>query len=164
MVLPRKHSDVTSDIHKISYVVSIFSFTRLWTDIFLLWSFISIAATLKHMLWVRIRITSLLISTHIMCSYHQISFLSVPLYYTSIWNLFSSPEPLAHWWAYSMTSLCWGCLSSVVCHLSTFSYIFSAETTGLIEVKFHAKLPWDGGMKVFSQGPGHLTKMAALPI
>ena len=24
--------------------------------------------------------------------------------------------------------------------------------------------PWDGGMKVCSTGPGHMTKMAAMPI
>ena len=24
--------------------------------------------------------------------------------------------------------------------------------------------PWDGGMKVCSNGPGHMTKMAAIPI
>ena len=34
--------------------------------------------------------------------------------------------------------------SSVVCHLSTVSEIFSSETTGLIEVKFHVEPPWDG--------------------
>ena len=24
--------------------------------------------------------------------------------------------------------------------------------------------PWDGGMKAYSNGPGHITKMAAMPI
>ena len=41
--------------------------------------------------------------------------------------------------------------------------IFS-ETTGLIEAKFHMESPWDGGTKVCSNGPGHITKMAAMPI
>ena len=45
----------------------------------------------------------------------------------------------------------------------TFLNIFD-ETTGLIEVKFHVEHPWDGGTKVCSQGPGHMTKMAAMPI
>ena len=48
--------------------------------------------------------------------------------------------------------------------LSIFSNIFSSETTGPIEAKFHMEPPWDGGMKVFSNGPGHMTKMAAMPI
>ena len=51
-----------------------------------------------------------------------------------------------------------------VCMLSTFSNIFSSETTGLIEAKFHKKSPWDGGMKGCSNGPSHVTKMANMPI
>ena len=50
-----------------------------------------------------------------------------------------------------------------MCVLSTFSNIFS-ETTGPIEAKFHVEPPWDGGMKVYSNGLGHMTKMAAMPI
>ena len=48
--------------------------------------------------------------------------------------------------------------------MSTFSNIFSSETTGPIEAKFHMEPPWDGGTKVCSNGPGHMTKMAAIPI
>ena len=48
--------------------------------------------------------------------------------------------------------------------VSTFSNIFSSETTGPIEAKFHLEPPWDGGTKVCSNGPGHMTKMAAMPI
>ena len=51
----------------------------------------------------------------------------------------------------------------VVCSLSAFSDI-SSETTGLIEVKYHVECPWDGGTKVCAQGPGHMTKMATMPI
>ena len=51
-----------------------------------------------------------------------------------------------------------------VVYLSTFSNIFSSETTGPIEVKFHMEPPWDGGTKVCSNRPGHMTKMAAMPI
>ena len=56
-------------------------------------------------------------------------------------------------------------LSSVciVC-MSTFSNIFSSKTTRLIEAKFHMEFPWDGGTKVCSNGPGHMTKMATMPI
>ena len=48
--------------------------------------------------------------------------------------------------------------------MSTFSNIFSSETTGLIEAKFRVEPSWDGGTKVCSNGPGHVTKMAAMPI
>ena len=46
---------------------------------------------------------------------------------------------------------------------STFSNI-SSETTGPIELKFQMETPEDGGTKVNSNGPGHITKMAAMPI
>ena len=50
-----------------------------------------------------------------------------------------------------------------VCLLST---IFKdlLRNTGQIEAKFHMESPWDGGKKVCSNGPGHMTKMAAMPI
>ena len=50
-----------------------------------------------------------------------------------------------------------------VCVLSTFSNI-SSETTGPIETKFHLKPLWDEGTKVSSNGPCHMTQMAAMPI
>ena len=51
-----------------------------------------------------------------------------------------------------------------VCVLSTFSNIISSETTGPIEAKFHVEPFWVGGTKVCSNGLGHMTKMAAMPI
>ena len=48
--------------------------------------------------------------------------------------------------------------------MSTFSNIFSTKTTGPIEAKFHIEPPWDKGTKVRSNGPGHITKMAAMSI
>ena len=33
-----------------------------------------------------------------------------------------------------------------------------------IEAKFYLKPPWDGGPKICSNGPGHMTKVAAMPI
>ena len=33
-----------------------------------------------------------------------------------------------------------------------------------IEVKFHVAPQWNGGTKICSNGPGHMTKMAAMPI
>ena len=41
--------------------------------------------------------------------------------------------------------------------------IFTSETTGPIEAKFYMNSPWDGRTKVCSNGPGHITKMAACP-
>ena len=54
-------------------------------------------------------------------------------------------------------------LSSLICP-STISNIFSSETYGPFELKFHMETPYDGGTKVCSNGPGHMTKMAAMPI
>ena len=47
---------------------------------------------------------------------------------------------------------------------STFSNIFSSETTGPIKLKFHMETPYDAGTKVCSNGPVHMTKIAAMPI
>ena len=33
-----------------------------------------------------------------------------------------------------------------------------------IEAKFHVEPQWEAGTKVCSNGPGHMTKMAAMPI
>ena len=48
--------------------------------------------------------------------------------------------------------------------MSTFSNIFSSETTGPIEAKFHMEPPKGVGTKVCLNGPGHMTKIAAMPI
>ena len=42
--------------------------------------------------------------------------------------------------------------------------IFSLETAWPIKVKFHMEPPWNGGTKICSNGPGHMTKMATMPI
>ena len=46
----------------------------------------------------------------------------------------------------------------------TFSNIFSSETAWPIKAKFYVEPPWGGGTKVYINGPGHMTKMAATPI
>ena len=56
------------------------------------------------------------------------------------------------------------CAGMYVCCMSTFSNIFSSETTGPIQTKFHMEPPWNGGTKVCSNGQGHMTKVAAMPI
>ena len=49
---------------------------------------------------------------------------------------------------------------------STFSNFFSSKkkNTRPIEAKFHNEPPWDIGMKICSNVPGHMTKMASRPI
>ena len=54
--------------------------------------------------------------------------------------------------------------SSSVCRLSTFSNVFSSETAWPIKAKFYVEPHWEGGTKVCINGPGHMTKMAAMPI
>ena len=48
--------------------------------------------------------------------------------------------------------------------LFTFSNVFSSESVWPIKAKFYVEPPWEGGMKVYINGPGHMTKMAAMPI
>ena len=47
---------------------------------------------------------------------------------------------------------------------STFAIFFSLKTAEPTEAKFHMKPPWDGGTKICSNGPGHMTSMAAIHI
>ena len=49
-------------------------------------------------------------------------------------------------------------------HLFTFSNVFSSETAWPIKAKFYEEPPWEGGTKVYINGQGHMTKMAAMPI
>ena len=39
-----------------------------------------------------------------------------------------------------------------------------SETTWPIKAKFRVESPWEGRTKVYINGPGHMTKMAAMPI
>ena len=83
------------------------------------------------------------------------------------WCIISSPGPKAYWWAYridrppSSRSLSVRRLSSIVHTLSTSS---PQKPTSPVKIKFHMEPPWYGGTKVCSNGQGHITKMAALPI
>ena len=45
-----------------------------------------------------------------------------------------------------------------------FSNVFSSETAWPIKAKIYVEPPWEGGTKVYINGPGHMTKMAAMPI
>ena len=53
---------------------------------------------------------------------------------------------------------------SVVVRPFTFSNIFSSETAWPIKAKLYVEPPWEGGTKVYINSPGHMTKMAAMPI
>ena len=46
----------------------------------------------------------------------------------------------------------------------TFSNVFSSETAWPIKAKFYVEPPLGGGTKVRINGPGYMTKMAAMPI
>ena len=78
-------------------------------------------------------------------------------------SVFSSPEHLG-----SLGELivypCSGVRPSSVRRLFTISNIFSSETAWPIKAKFYVESPWEGGTKVYINGPGHMTKMAATPI
>ena len=47
---------------------------------------------------------------------------------------------------------------------SQFSNIFSSITAGQIKAKILVKPPWEGERKVCINGPGHMTKVAAMPL
>ena len=46
----------------------------------------------------------------------------------------------------------------------SFSKILSSETAWPIKAKFYVEPSWEGGTKVYINCPGHMTKMAAMPI
>ena len=76
---------------------------------------------------------------------------------------FSSPEPKAQRWAYSIPMVR---RPSVVRRRPsfTFSNIFFSETGWPIKAKFYVEPHWVGGTKVCSRHLGHMTKMAATPM
>ena len=45
-----------------------------------------------------------------------------------------------------------------------FSNVFSSETAWPIKAKFYVEPPWEGGTKVYINGPDHMIKMAAMPM
>ena len=74
---------------------------------------------------------------------------------------FTSPEPLG-----SQGELIVYPYSGVRCRCCRQQClnIFSSETALPIKAKFYVESPWEGGTKVCINGPGHMTKMAAMPI
>ena len=73
--------------------------------------------------------------------------------------IFSSSEPKALGGAYSIGGLC----HLSVVHSSTISNNFS-ETTGPIITRFHIQPPGPLGTISCSNGLGHMTNMATMPI
>ena len=96
-----------------------------------------------------------------------VSFAHFLLYFlevSHIYDFISSPEPLG-----SQGELIVYPSSrrpSVVCPSvrPPFSKVFFSETARSIEAKFYVEPPWEGGTKIYINGPGHMTKMAAMPI
>ena len=81
----------------------------------------------------------------------------------SFYPFFSSPEPSG-----SQGELIVYPYSGVRCRRCRCRQqclnIFSSETALPIKAKFYVEPPWEGGTKVYINGPGHMTKMAAMPI
>ena len=53
------------------------------------------------------------------------------------------------------------CPRSLRCHQFQ---TFLSNPTGPIEAEFHVEPPLEGETKICSNGPGHMTEMAAMPI
>ena len=91
---------------------------------------------------------------------------SAAFYFTmAVCHIFSSPEPSG-----SQGELIVYPYSGVRCRRccrrrrQQCLNIFSSETALPIKAKFYVEPPWEGGTKVYINGPGHMTKMAAMPI
>ena len=81
---------------------------------------------------------------------------TVKIYYI----IFSSPEPLG-----SQGELIVYPYSGVRCRRRQQCLnIFSSETALPIKAKFYVESPWEGGTKVYINGPGHMIKMAAIGV
>ena len=83
------------------------------------------------------------------------------LSHMAILCFFSSPEPSG-----SQSELIVYPCSGVRCrcHCQQCLNIFSSETTWPIKAKLYVEPPWEGGTNVYINGPGHMTKMATMPI
>ena len=55
-------------------------------------------------------------------------------------------------------------LGLYTCIQPLFSNIFFSETKWPINAQFHVNPHWEVGKKVYVNGTGHMTKMAAMPI
>ena len=83
---------------------------------------------------------------------------------TQAYTFISSPEPSG-----SQGELIVYPCSGVRCHRrcrrrQQCLNIFSSETAWPIKAKLYVEPPWEGGTKVYINGPGHMTKLASMPI
>ena len=77
----------------------------------------------------------------------------------------SSPELLGsqdELIVYPCSGVCCRCRGR--CRCQQCLNIFSSETAWPIKAKLYMEPPWEGGTKVYINGPGHMTKVAAMPI
>ena len=74
--------------------------------------------------------------------------------------LFSSPEPSGS----QGELIVYPCSIRPSVRRPPFSKIFFSETAWPIKAKFYMKHLWEGGTNVYINNPGHMTKMAAMPI
>ena len=75
-------------------------------------------------------------------------------------GIFSSPEPSGSQGeliVYPYSGVCCCCRRRRQQCLN-----ISSETALPIKAKFYVEPPWEGGTKVYINGPGHMTKMAAM--
>ena len=84
-------------------------------------------------------------------------------------NIFSSAEPLGSQdelivYPYSGVRCRHRCRRCCRRRRQQCLNIFSSETALPIKAKFYVEPPWEGGTKVYINGPGHLTKMATMPL
>ena len=89
----------------------------------------------------------------------------ISCHYHILYYLFSSPEPLGsqgEFIVYTYSGV--RCRRCRHCRRQQCLNIFSSETALPIKAKFYVESPWEGGTKVYIKGPGHMTKMAAMPI
>ena len=79
-----------------------------------------------------------------------------------LWEFLAHLSRKAHKWAYSIGKP----LSTVGRYVFWLHFQTSSPLKPLSRLKpnFHVEPPWDGGTKVYSNGPGHMTKIAAMHI
>ena len=56
------------------------------------------------------------------------------------------------------------CFGAIYMYMTKYSNIFFSETAWPIKATLYVELPWEEGMKVYINVPGHMTKMAARAI
>ena len=82
--------------------------------------------------------------------------------------VFSSPEPLGSQGeliVYPCSGVhCRHCRCRGRCRRRQQCLNISSETAWPIKAKLYMEPPWEGGTKVYINGPGHMAKMAAMPI